>query len=168
MRPHLIVAAIMLPSIASAHITLETKQAPAGSYYQAMFDVPHGCAGSATTEIRVTIPEGIVGAKPEPKAGWTLSMTHEKRATPLVAESGRPITERVSSITWRGGPLPDDEFDRFLIVLRLPDHTGPLYFPTLQTCVDGATDWNDTVPPGKTWHDVPHPPPFVTLTPKPN
>jgi uncharacterized protein YcnI len=167
MRQYLLAAALILPTAASAHITLENKQAPAGSYYQAMFDVPHGCAGSATTEIRVTIPEGIVGAKPEPKAGWTLSMTHEKLAQPLTAESGRPITERVAAIIWRGGPLPDDEFDRFLIVLRLPDRAGALYFPTVQTCVEGQTHWTDAVPAGKTWHDVPHPPPFVMLTPRP-
>jgi uncharacterized protein YcnI len=167
MRHYLIAAALLLPASAFAHITLETRQAAAGSPYQAMFDVPHGCAGSATTAISVTIPEGIVGAKPEPKAGWTLTIAHEKLAQPLTGESGRPITERVSAITWRGGPLPDDEFDRFLIVLRLPERTGPLYFPTVQTCVEGETHWGDTIPPGKTWRDVPHPPPFVTLTPRP-
>jgi uncharacterized protein YcnI len=167
MKIRIIAAAIMLPGVAAAHITLETKQAPAGSYYQAMFDVPHGCAGSATTALSVTIPEGIVGAKPEPKAGWTLTIAREKLAQPRTGESGRPITERVSEITWRGGPLPDDEFDRFLIVLRLPDRPGPLYFPTVQTCVEGDTHWSDTIPPGKTWRDVPHPPPFVTLTPGP-
>jgi uncharacterized protein YcnI len=167
MRAWVFTVAMLVPAAASAHITLEIKQAEAGSYYQAMFDVPHGCAGSATTQVTVEIPEGIVGAKPQPKPGWTLSMAHETLDHPLTSESGRAITERVSSVTWRGGPLPDDEFDRFLIILRLPGRPGPLYFPTVQTCVVGETHWTDTVPPGKTWRDVPHPPPFVTLTQRP-
>ncbi|MFX9740594.1 DUF1775 domain-containing protein, partial [Acinetobacter baumannii] len=36
-------------SSASAHVTLENRQAAVGSYYKAVFAVPHGCAGSATT-----------------------------------------------------------------------------------------------------------------------
>src|ERR1700730_9269149 len=68
----LIAVAALAASPASAHITLENKQAPIGAYYKAVFAVPHGCAGSATTKIRVQIPEGEVAAKPRPKAGWTV------------------------------------------------------------------------------------------------
>ena len=65
-------AALLAASPAVAHITLEGKQAAVGSYYKAVFAVPHGCAGSATIKLRVQIPEGVIGVKPMPKPGWSL------------------------------------------------------------------------------------------------
>jgi uncharacterized protein YcnI len=158
-------AMLLIPlQTVSAHITLATREAKSGAYYQAVFDVPHGCDGAPMTALTVTIPAGIVIAKPQPKPGWTLIITREKLATPVTSESGRPITQRVTTISWTGGPLPDDEFDQFVMVMRLPDTTGPLYFPTLQSCGPTETRWTEIPPAGKTPHDVRHPPPYVTLT----
>ena len=44
----LVTAAIVAfaASSASAHITLENREATIGSSYKAVFVVPHGCAGS--------------------------------------------------------------------------------------------------------------------------
>jgi len=157
--------ALLLPAQAAmAHITLAAKEAKPGSYYQAVFEVPHGCGGAPTTAITVVIPEGVIAAKPQPKPGWTLVITREKLAVPVASESGREITERVKTISWTGGPLPDDEFDSFTIVMRLPGGAGPLYFPTVQTCGAGETRWTEVPPAGKTPRDVRHPPPYVTLT----
>ena len=64
--------AVLVTSPALAHVSLETKQATIGSSYKAVFAVPHGCAGSATTKIRVQIPEGVIAAKPMPKNGWNV------------------------------------------------------------------------------------------------
>ena len=75
MRSHTILiamVALLAAAPAVAHVTLEGKQAPVGSYYKAVFAVPHGCAGSATTKIRVQIPEGVIGVKPMPKPGCAL------------------------------------------------------------------------------------------------
>ena len=44
---------------ASAHVELENRQAPVGSGYKAVMRVSHGCNGSATTTIRIRIPEGV-------------------------------------------------------------------------------------------------------------
>jgi uncharacterized protein YcnI len=155
---------IGLSGRSNAHITLAVKEAPQGSYYRAVFDVPHGCSGSATTSVSVEIPADIVMAKPQPKAGWTLSLAHEKLAKPIVRESGSLMTERVSRVTWSGGVLPDDEFDSFMVWVRLPNHSGPLYFPTVQHCEVGETRWIEIPPSGKTPRDVPHPPPYLLLT----
>ncbi len=35
--------------------------------------MPHGCGSAATTGITVSIPEGVVNVKPQPKPGWTLA-----------------------------------------------------------------------------------------------
>jgi len=45
--------AVLAVSPASAHITLKGKEATIGTPYDAVFVVPHGCAGSATTKRRV-------------------------------------------------------------------------------------------------------------------
>ena len=63
----LTVIATLAASSASAHITLENREATVGTFYKAVFAVPHGCAGSATVKIRVQIPEGVIGVKPMPK-----------------------------------------------------------------------------------------------------
>jgi periplasmic copper chaperone A len=170
MRPHplatqfLVVGAsvLLLTEAALAHVGLEIREATAGSYYHATFNVPHGCAGSATTAITVEVPPEIVTAKPQPKPGWTLRITHEKLPQPVTVE-GNQLTERVKEVSWSGGKLPDQEFDSFTMMVHLPDHAGPLYFPTVQHCESGETRWTDMPPAGKTSRDVPHPPPVVTL-----
>ncbi|MBP2291876.1 DUF1775 domain-containing protein [Azospirillum rugosum] len=58
---------------ASAHVSLETREAPAGSYCKAVLRVPHGCGGAATTAVRIRLPEGVIGVKPMPKPGWKLA-----------------------------------------------------------------------------------------------
>ena len=165
--PNWLVAATLLLAplhAAHAHILLHTNEAKSGSYYQAIFDVPHGCDGAPTTALTIIIPAGVVTAKPQPKPGWNLVITREKLATPVTSESGRAITERTKTISWAGGPLPDDEFDHFIMVMRLPDTTGPLYFPTIQSCGATETRWTEIPPARKAPHDVRHPPPYVNLT----
>ena len=51
--PVLVAAAMLAATSAGAHITLENREATIGQGYKAVFMVPHGCAGSATTKIRV-------------------------------------------------------------------------------------------------------------------
>jgi uncharacterized protein YcnI len=42
-----VAGALASATIAFAHITLETQQAPVGASYKAVLRVPHGCDGSA-------------------------------------------------------------------------------------------------------------------------
>ena len=89
----------LLAMPAFSHIVLETKTAATGSTYKAVFQVGHGCQGSATTGITVLLPAGFQGAKPYPKAGWILAVKQEKRAKPY-ASHGKPITEDVRVVSW--------------------------------------------------------------------
>ena len=145
---------------ATAHVVLDTAEAPAGSYYKAVFRVPHGCDGSPTTAIAVTLPEGILVAKPQPKPGWTLNVDRQTLAAPVAGPHGSTITERVASIAWTGGDLPDAWFDEFAIQLRLPDAPPGtvIRFPVEQTCAVGARHWVGT---GETQAD---PAPALRLT----
>jgi periplasmic copper chaperone A len=143
--PAVIVLAAFVAAPASAHVTLERRQAPVGSYYKAVFAVPHGCAGSATIKLRVQIPEGVIGIKPMPKPGWTLEMVKGKYATEYDFH-GSKLTEGVKEVVWSGGKLADDNFDEFVFSSYLTpglkaDTT--LYFPVVQECEQGVSRWID-------------------------
>src|SRR5262245_8066251 len=61
-----------------SHVTLETQQAAVGTVYKGVLRVPHGCEATATTAIRVKIPEGVIAVKPMPKPGWQLATVKGK------------------------------------------------------------------------------------------
>ena len=107
---------------AAAHVSLENRQAAIGAGYKAVFTVPHGCAGSATTKIRVQIPEGVIAVKPMPKAGWSVEAISGKYAVEY-SYHGRKFTEGVKEVVWSGGKLPDSHYDEFVISTYL---TGSL------------------------------------------
>src|SRR5437868_51556 len=89
--------AIAWPAV--AHIALEQGTAPAGGVYKAVFQVSHGCNGSATTGVTVQIPVGYQGARPYPKAGWTLTTQTAKLAKPYDSH-GKTVTEDVAVVRW--------------------------------------------------------------------
>src|SRR5580704_19264875 len=114
-RPLVLFAlATLAVSSASAHVTLESRQATIGAGYKAVFAVPHGCAGSATIKIRVQIPEGVIGVKPMPKAGWNVEAIKGKYAADYDFH-GAKLTEGVKEVVWSGGRLSDDNYDEFVI-----------------------------------------------------
>jgi uncharacterized protein YcnI len=161
--------AVFAMSSASAHITLETREATIGSSYKAVFVVPHGCAGSATVKIRVQIPEGVIGVKPMPKPGWNVEAIKGKYAADYDFHGTR-LSEGVKEVVWSGGKLPDDNYDEFVISTFLTAGLKPnttLYFPTVQECEQGASRWIDIPAEGNAAHESKSPAPGVKLMPKP-
>lgn len=138
------VTAAAMPAF--SHIVLENRAAAAGSTYKAVFQVGHGCNGSSTTAISVQIPQGFQGAKPYPKAGWTLSAQSGKLAKPY-ADHGKQVTEDVTLVTWtaasKDAALKETYFDEFLLRGKLSDTAGPMWFKVLQTCESGSNNWNE-------------------------
>lgn len=131
---------------AQAHVVLSEPQAPAGAYFKASLRVGHGCSGSATTGITVTVPAGFQGAKPQPKAGWEVVTRKAKLAQPYTSH-GKLITEDVVELRWtassKESALLDEHFDEFSFMSRLPDQAGPVWLKVLQTCEVGQTDWSE-------------------------
>lgn len=147
---------------AAAHITLATAEATVGSTFRAVLVVGHGCAGAATTAIRVQIPEGFYNVKPMPKAGWQLETVTNAYATPF-DNHGTTLTEGVTEISWSGGELPDAYFDEFVFRGTFGaalEADSTFYFPVLQICGDKEDAWIDTS--GNP--DAEMPAPSVTLT----
>jgi uncharacterized protein YcnI len=127
-----------------AHVVLDEPAALAGSSYRASFRIGHGCAGSPTTGVRVFIPAGVRGAKPSPKAGWTLTTRREPLAQPY-DNHGKTVREDVVEVSWTAqspaSALPDDWYEEFVLRATLPEKAGALWFRVLQTCASGQLDW---------------------------
>jgi len=161
----LAIFALGLNTAAQAHVVLENTKAEADSYTRTVFLVPHGCEGAATTAIQVTLPDGILTANPQPKAGWNVDVKKTALPAPVTGPHGAAYTEQVSEITWSGGTLPDAQFDEFKIHLRLPAFTEEtvLHFPVRQSCGESQTEWTQIAEPGG--KRPAHPAPALTVTP---
>jgi uncharacterized protein YcnI len=150
----LAVIATFAAAPAAAHVSLETRQATIGGPYKAVFIVPHGCAGSATTKIRVQIPEGVIAAKPMPKPGWSVEAIGGKYAVEY-SYHGRKFSEGVKEVVWSGGKLPDAHYDEFVVSTYLTGNlepNGTLYFPVVQECEQGVSRWIDIPAEGSGAH----------------
>jgi hypothetical protein len=154
-------------SATSAHVTLETPEAKVGSGYKAVFKVPHGCEGSATVEITIDIPEGVIAVKPMPKPGWTIELEKGPYASSYAFYHGKTVSEGVRRVTWRGGPLPDDYFDEFVLSTFIAGELPPgtkLAFPVTQRCEQGEIAWVEVAREGEDAHALKSPAPQLALT----
>jgi periplasmic copper chaperone A len=134
-----IALASLAAAAAQAHVVLEYKVAPAGSYYKASFQVGHGCGKSATRQVVVQVPEAVVSAHPQPKAGWTVA----------IDKAG----ERATRITWTAkgdaDKLPSDFYDEFQLMAKLPAEPATLYWPVVQICDEGRAEWTQVPAAGQ-------------------
>lgn len=156
-------------SVALAHAVLERKEASPNAAYRGVVQIMHGCEGAATTRVTVTIPEGVIGAKPMPKAGWQVGTTKGAYAKAYQSFHGK-ISEGVTAITWTGGSLGDDEVDEFTFFARISDAFAPgttVYFPVEQECAGGGEksgiDWTQIPEAGQNPHDLKTPAPGVRI-----
>lgn len=152
---------------AAAHVTLDPPQAAASAYVRAAFRVPHGCAGAATESLTIRLPEGILGARPMPKPGWSLVVTRRPLEVPVSNGHGGMITEAVTEVAWSGGPLPDEQYEEFILMLHVGDRPGEtLHLPATQRCTGGATAaWAEIPEPGRRVTDYRMPAPSLRLLP---
>lgn len=160
----LVAGIVAMPATGSAHVTLQTREAPAGSYYRAVLQVGHGCEGTPTREVRVRVPDGMVSVKPMPKPGWTVEAVHGPLAAPYV-DHGQRITEGVVEIRWSGGPLLDEHYDEFVFRGRLPETPGAvLHVPVVQLCETGEHRWIEIPADGQDPDSLAEPAPSLRLT----
>ncbi|CAO3585098.1 unnamed protein product [Absidia cylindrospora] len=99
--------------------------------------VPHGCSGSDTVGISVTAPDSVaIGVVPQQVQNWTLVVNY------------RDATNKtVKDFSWTGGYLAHDGRQEFGVVLNIPQvdlsqkPNVTALFPTVQTCLNGTSNW---------------------------
>ena len=159
--------AVVVATPALAHVTLEAPTAAIGADYKAVFRVPHGCSGAATTALRVAVPEGFIAVKPMPKAGWTIA---EKSGDYQAPHSlyGTPIKSGVVEVDWSGGTLPDAYYDEFVLFGQFAGDLkagARIYFPAVQECGGKAERWIMIPETGQSSETLKTPAPSVLLVP---
>ena len=143
-----VVATLVVASAASAHVTLQPSEVPAGGFTRLDVRVPNETDNAGTTKVEVQFPPGFESVSTEPVPGWT-----------AVVKKG----QEVDTVTWTGngrtGIVKPGEFQDFGLSLATPDKPGTkLTFKALQTYDDGeVVRWIG--PP-----DAEEPAPQVTLT----
>jgi uncharacterized protein YcnI len=159
---HLLAAcAASLGAAASfAHVTLQDGAAAAGSAYRATLRLGHGCEGSATTAVQVTLPPGFNGAQPMVKPGWTVSTRVGQLAEPYEMHGSR-FTEGVLEVTWTAkgaeNALPDAYYDEFVLRGSTPKKPGPVWFKVVQSCEKGSNAWVQVPASGTSVHGLKFP-----------
>ncbi|MCE4558152.1 YcnI family protein [Roseateles cellulosilyticus] len=146
-------ALVALAGATQAHVTLETPETETGKPYKAVLRVGHGCDGSATRQIIVTLPNGLRGAKPMPKPGWTLTTTRAPLAKPYDSH-GKTIADELAEVSWTANAeadfLQDAWYDEFTVRATVVADPGDLWFKVRQVCVKGEWNWADVPTPGQT------------------
>ena len=161
-------AALLLSAAtgASAHVGVTPDKTAANSYALLTFGIPHGCEESGTTKVAITLPAELNDAQPTVNPNWTVEKVTEQLAEPKKLADGTSITKRTSQIVYTAkAPLAHDLRDALVLSLKLPDAAGTtLYFPTLQTCETGQTDWSEIAKDGQDPHSLKAPAPSITIT----
>src|SRR3977135_951222 len=94
MNQHLCLRALLVLTVASmagpalAHVPAQPNEGATGGTFRTAFNVPHGCEGSPTVAVRLKIPEGVTGVKPQLKPGWQITLKMRKVQSPM--EAGKP------------------------------------------------------------------------------
>lgn len=160
-------AAILSPivtSAAHAHVTFLDGDAPQDSTFIAALQVPHGCDGKATTEIRVKLPEGFVFAKPQPKAGWDLEVI-KGNYQKSYDDHGEQVKSGPLEIRWKNGNLSDDFYDTFVVRGSISGAAAgtSLAFPVTQLCGDSSEVWDQVAAEGANPHSLKSPAPVLRI-----
>jgi hypothetical protein len=97
---------------------------------------------------------------------WSVEKVEEQLAQPKTVADGTTITKRTSQIVYTAKTALDPELrDAFVLSVKLPDAAGrTLYFPTLQNCQTGQTDWAEIPKDGQDPHSLAAPAPSVTIS----
>lgn len=145
---------IAAPLAAQAHVTATPDSATAGGYGTLTFAFSHGCDGSPTTALEISIPEGISSVSPTLTPGWDIDVQRDGENGP------------VSLITYTAEQAVPDGIRAALVlgVQYAEDAAGEtLAFPVNQVCEVGNTDWAEIADAGVDPHSLDAPAPTVTV-----
>lgn len=157
--------ALAAPAAANAHVTAAASTTAAGSYTVVTFSLAHGCEGSPTTALSISIPEGINSVSPTVNPNWDVVKNEVAIAEPVTDSHGNTATERVSDVVYTAKTaLADGYRDTVSLQLQLPEDAAgeTLAFPVLQSCEVGSTSWDQPTVEGEDEPELPAPVVAVT------
>ncbi|WP_445444668.1 YcnI family protein [Clavibacter sp. km3a] len=142
--------ALSAPLAASAHVELDASSTAPAALSVLTFAVGHGCEGSATTALAIRFPADVQAVKPTLAPGWSVAEQEAADGTTVTYTADTPLPDALRATVQVEALLPVDGAAGDVVA-----------FPTLQTCVEGSTDWAETPAAGA---EPDHPAPTVTLT----
>lgn len=152
---------------ASAHVTVNPREATQGGYGRFAFRVPNESDTAATTRVEVVLPENapVGSVSTMPVAGWTVAV-EKRKVDPPVEVHGSQLSEVVSKLTWTaapGGGVKPGEFQEFPVSMGPLPQVDRMVFKTLQTYSDGNVQrWIEEPTPGG--EEPESPAPVLNLT----
>ncbi|MFI7609156.1 YcnI family protein [Micromonospora sp. NPDC049366] len=152
---------------ASAHVSVNPKEATQGGYTRVAFRVPNESDSASTTKVEVVLPEnapvGSVSTQPVP--GWTVAV-EKRKVDPPIEVHGSQLTEAVSKLTWTAtgdAAIKPGQFQEFPVSLGPLPKVDAMVFKSLQTYSDGnVVRWIDE--PAAGGQEPEHPAPVLALT----
>lgn len=118
-----VLAVLVTPGSASAHVTVKPAEALTGAYQTFTTSVPNE-KDIPVTGIRLVIPDSVESVTATVKPGWQIE----------TKKSGDKTTE----IIWTGGTIPAEQRDDFSFSAHLPSKAGDIEWKAYQTYQDGS------------------------------
>jgi uncharacterized protein YcnI len=159
-------AVLLAASPASAHVTVNPKDATQGGYTKLTFRVPNEKDNATTTALEVDLPQNtpIASVSVKPTVGWSAVATKSKLDKPIKSDDGE-ITEAVTKIVWTASPdaaIKPGEFQEFDISAGPLPEVDKIVFKALQTYSDGdIVRWIEE--PASDGKEPEHPAPTLKL-----
>ncbi len=129
--------ALIMPSIAFAHVVVTPGQAGVGEELIFNVSVPNE-QQTAVTNVRLLIPSGVTNVTPTVKNGWTITTT----------TNGDAKAPEVTAISWSDGTVPVGQRDDFSFSAQVPASAGDVDWKAYQTYADGTVVHWDQKPAG--------------------
>ena len=144
--------AVAAPSVALAHVGVSPDTLPAGASTVLTFSFTHGCDGSPTTALRITMPDGLASVSPTADGDWDIAVER--------GDDGLVSVVTYTALT----PVPSDLRGAVSMQVRPEeDAAASLAFPVEQVCETGVNEWTEIAEDGEDPHDLESPAPVVGL-----
>jgi copper(I)-binding protein len=128
---------------ATAHAVLDRSLITPGQSINLSLAIEHGCNGSATTALRLQLPDGLLVETANNAEGFRAETVKARFERSWTGPQG-PVTEGVKEIIWSGGNLPNKTRGEFSFAIHVSADlkaTGSLALPVIQTCASGENRW---------------------------
>jgi uncharacterized protein YcnI len=118
-------ALLTVPAVAAAHVTVNPREAAAGSFSVLTVRVPNERDNNGTVKVDLRLPDGFYFLSYKKVPGWKVELTKATLDKPVQLE-GFSVDERYTRVVWKGnrkqgGIIKPNQFEEFALSVRVPD-----------------------------------------------